>query len=305
MPSKTTIQSSEYHSLTPGALVRCLVSMTKPGIIGGNIITALAGFSFGVQQTLKLTDLFATMAGIVFIIASAGVVNNFIDRDIDRLMSRTQHRASLYTSLSPFYIMLYALCLLTAGSLALYLFTNTLATTVALTGFFIYIVPYTLWLKRRSHWSTLVGSFAGATPPVIAYCAATNLFDHNAIFLFIVLLTWQMPHFMAISLYRSYDFKAAAIPTLPQVKGSAYTQYSILFWITLFLITLCLPFLNGRLHSIPFIIMIITGSFWLGYGLYNTMAYMSVKSWGRGMFLISLVVIFIISGLLCFEALWR
>ncbi|MCY4177591.1 MAG: heme o synthase [Endozoicomonadaceae bacterium] len=275
------------------------ISITKPGIVAGNLITAIAGFFFGAKGILYPLSLFSMMAGTIFIIASACVFNNFIDQDIDRLMPRTAYRTSLFESLSKYSILSYATILLISGSSILYFFTGILPLLVALAGFIVYLLFYTLWLKRRSTWSTLIGSISGATPPVIGYCAATHRFDDTAILLCLLLITWQMPHFLAISLYRLRDYNAAFIPVLPELRGKLYTQIHMLCWILLFVICIALLAIKGNIHWFYFSLVLVSSLSWFVYGCATLLQKMLFYKWGKQMFLISLINIFLASIMLC------
>ena len=280
-------------------LIRHLLAVTKPGIIAGNLFTAIGGFAFASAGSLDYAHLFFVLISLLLIIASAGVFNNYIDRDIDPLMERTQYRAMVTGQLSAGVMLLYGSLLFVAGAAILYLQNNHLVLAVTTAGFLLYIVPYSLWLKRNSSWGTFIGSFSGAIPPVAGYCAVSGQLDTGAAILFFILVAWQMAHFSAIALYRLKDYQAASIPVLPAVKGLAYTQKNILIWIGLF--SLALVMLNfyrdqGWLYLIA---TAGSGLCWLGYGVRGMLRQSPAKQWGRQMFFISLISIFIFSGALC------
>src|SRR5208282_3822889 len=111
--------------------------------------------------------------------------------------------------------------------------TNPLAVSVAFAAFFIYVVLYGFW-KRRKTVATLVGSIAGAIPPVVGYVAVSNRLDVGAWILFSILVLWQMPHFFAIAMYRLEDYKAASVAVLPAVKGIYATKVQMLLYILAF-----------------------------------------------------------------------
>src|SRR5207237_330396 len=113
---------------------------------------------------------------------------------------------------------LYGAFLGVAGFLALWIFTNIKTVMVALSGFVIYVAAYGFF-KRRSSLGTIIGSFAGATPPVVGYLAVADQFDKAAIILFLILLLWQMPHFYSIAIYRLKDYRSAGLPVLPLKKS--------------------------------------------------------------------------------------
>ena len=84
---------------------------------------------------------------------------------------------------------------------------------------FVYIVIYTMWLKRTSTWSTSIGGISGAMPPVIGYCAVTDPVDAGAWILFALLFLWQPAHFWSLAIRRVEEYRAAGFPLLPVVKG--------------------------------------------------------------------------------------
>ena len=105
----------------------------------------------------------------------------------------------------------------------------------------VYVLVYSLWLKRLSTLGTTLGGIAGAVPPVAGYVAATNHLDMGAVILFFILFFWQMPHFYAISIYRPKDFAAASLPVLPIKKNIRYTKISMLVYIVAFTIAAVAP----------------------------------------------------------------
>ena len=168
--------------------------LTKPGIIYGNALTAVAGFFLASSQDIDWRLLLAAVLGLSFVIASACVFNNYVDREIDARMTRTSSRALAAGHISPHYALLFGLALLVLGILVLHYYTTPLALWVATFGFVVYVFLYTP-LKPRSASALYVGAIAGATPPVVGYVAVTNTFDLYTLVLFAALYVWQIPHF--------------------------------------------------------------------------------------------------------------
>ena len=188
--------------------------VTKPGIIFGNLISVVGGFFLSSKGSLELDLFLATLVGVSLVIASGCVFNNYIDRDIDCLMERTRNRVLVQGLIGPRATLGYATGLGIVGVALLY-WVNPLSAALGGLGFVVYVGLYTLWLKRRSVYGTLVGSLSGATPPVIGYCAVSNEFDSGALILLLIFSLWQMPHSYAIAIFRFKDYQAAAIPVLP------------------------------------------------------------------------------------------
>ena len=264
------------------------LSITKPGIIFGNAVTVLGGYFLGSQTHINVWLLLATLLGMSLIIASGCVFNNYIDRDIDRLMERTKDRVMVRGLISPNIAITYGFLLGVLGFTVLYLMTNPLTLIIAFIGLFIYVGSYSLWLKRRSTLGTVIGGIAGAVPPVAGYCAVTNRFDAGAIILFLILFFWQMPHFYAISIYRLKDFSAASIPILPLKKNIPYTKISMLIYIVAFIIVSVLPSLFGYAGYVYFATALCLGLIWFYLGLQGIRS-QDNKVWSRKMFLFSII----------------
>jgi len=216
-------------------MIKDYYSLTKPGIIFGNAIPAVAGFFLASKGHPNAGLFIAMLVGISFVIASACVFNNYIDRDIDKFMARTKKRALPTGIISGRNALLYAIVLGVIGFSLLLFYTNLLTTFVGFVGFFVYIVLYGI-SKRRSVYGTIVGSIAGAVPPVVGYVAVTNNFDMGALLLFLILVIWQMPHFYAIAIFREDDYAAASIPVLPIKQGIKATKIHMVLYIAAFLI---------------------------------------------------------------------
>ncbi len=175
--------------------------LTKPGIIYGNALTVVAGFLLASKGNVNLLTLVTTVIGVSLVIGSGCVFNNYIDRDIDRVMSRTEKRALVLGHIPTINAMVFGAVLGVVGFALLGIFSSNLVVLIGLIGYIDYIVLYGI-SKRKSVHGTLIGSVSGATPIVAGYCAVTGRIDSAAIILFFVLATWQMPLFYAIAMYR-------------------------------------------------------------------------------------------------------
>lgn len=268
------------------------LSVIKPGIIIGNVITLCGGFFLGMGHHFSLSLLIITMIGMSLVIACGCTINNIVDRDIDKLMERTKNRVLVTGVLSPKRAALYAAIFGVLGFLVLALGTNWLTCLVSLVGLLVYVGTYTLWMKRKSIHSTIVGGIAGAVPPVVGYTAVTNRLDLGAAIVFFILFFWQIPHFYAISIFRKGDFSKASLPVMPLKEGVEYTQRSIRRYILLFTAVALLPTVFGYTESIYFIIALVSGVLWFLVALKKTP---DERSWARKVFFYSILVITVIS----------
>ncbi len=243
----------------------CYFSLTKPGIIFGNLITTIGGF-YLVKPHESVILLLFTLLGISLVIASGCVFNNYIDRDIDKLMERTKNRPSAQGLVSTKKLLFFGTFLGLLGFFVLFYFTNVLAALVALLGFFFYTVVYSLYFKRASSYGTVIGSISGAVPPIVGYCAASYTVDAGAIILFFMLVFWQMPHSYAIAIYRLEDYAAAKIPVLPVKKGLYYTKISMLAYTVIFAILSTLPTFCGYTGKYYLATAILLSVYWIYIG---------------------------------------
>lgn len=270
-------------------MLKTYYMLTKPGIIMGNVITMAAGFALASQGQIDYLLFLETLLGLGFVIASAGVFNSYLDRAADAKMSRTKDRPLVKGTISPQNALLFASLLGFIGVYILGFYTNLLTVFVAFTGFFVYLVLYAFW-KYRSFYGTLVGSIAGAVPPVVGYCAVSNRLDAGAFILFMILLLWQMPHFFAIAIYHLKDYSAASIPVLPIQRGIPVTKIHMLLYIIAFTLTALMLTIMGYTGPIYLMIAALLGLSWLAlcaYGFNNS----NDTLWARKMFVYSLVVI--------------
>src|SRR5262249_4458865 len=147
------------------------------------------------------------LVGMGLIIASACIFNNYIDRELDAKMARTQKRALVTHEISVAAALLFAIALGAAGFVVLSR-TNPLTVAVGPTAIITYVIFYG-WARRHSVHGTLVGTIPGAASLVAGYTAATGRLDTAAWLLFAIMVVWQMAHFYSIATYRLADYKAA------------------------------------------------------------------------------------------------
>lgn len=273
--------------------------LTKPGIIMGNLVTVGAGFLLASKGVMDFWLFLTTLIGIAFIMASACVFNNYIDRQIDEAMKRTQNRPLVKGLISGSRAIVFATLLGIAGGLILFLWTNVLTLVIAAVGFFVYVILYSLW-KRHTVYGTAIGSVAGAVPPVIGYCAVSNQFNIEACILFTMMVLWQMPHFFAIAIYHLDDYAAAKIPVLPIEKGILRTKIHMICYILGFLLVATMLTLLGYTGYVYFCVMMSLGLAWLALSILGFKNH-DDRLWGCRMFRLSLITIIAICMVIPFD----
>jgi protoheme IX farnesyltransferase len=270
-------------------MIKAYMLLTKPGIVLGNLLTAAAGFALGLRGIAPWWQWGGTLSGIALIIASGCVWNNWIDRRADQKMVRTARRGLAAGIVSELGARLWGTLLGGTSLWILYETTSLLTMILALLGFGIYVGIYS-FLKYHSIQATLVGSVAGAMPPLAGYASAKGDIDLVGGVVFLILVFWQMPHFLAIALYRSHEYEKAGIPTYPSVKGVASTQRQMKLYTLLFtLSSLTLGYVSPSLGWVYVTIMSASTLYWM-YILFQR-PIERYAAWGRSMFRWSLVVI--------------
>ena len=168
-----------------------------------SVATAMAGFALGVNGTWTFLLLSATLTGTALSAAGAAALNQWWERDYDRLMKRTRDRPLPAGRMQASDALISGLILSLSGVSCLALFANPLSAALAAATVLSYILVYTP-LKRITSLNTIVGAVPGALPPLIGWTAARGTVNAEGLTLFAVLFLWQMPHFLAIAwLYRA------------------------------------------------------------------------------------------------------
>ena len=276
------------------------LAISKTGIVMSNLITVFAGLylaSHYTGTTLAADPLTALLVllGSALIIAGGCALNNYIDRDVDHLMERTKDRPTVSGQLSGKQTLTYGLILALLGTLFLSMTTVT-AAGIGLAGLFVYVVLYSMWTKRTTTLNTIVGSFAGAVPPLIGWAAIDPGLHPIAWALFLIMFIWQPPHFLALAMKRVDEYRAAGIPMLPVVAGFAVTKRQII-WYTAVLIPVSLLIADfGVIYTVSALLL---GGGWLALGLSGLRAKDDVK-WARQMFVYSLNYLTILFVLMIF-----
>jgi len=275
--------------------------LTKPGIIMGNLVTTAGGFALASKGNFSFLLFLATLLGLGLIIASSCVCNNLIDRTSDKKMKRTQNRPLVTGAISTRSAAYFAVGLGIAGTVALALLTNLLTLFIALFGFVVYVTIYSFSKYHTVH-GTLIGSVAGAVPPVVGYCAASNHLDLGAYILFAMIVLWQMPHFFAIAIYRKSDYDAASIPVVPLVRGIKNTKIQMVLY-TIAFTAVSLQLTIFHYTGLAYLIVAaFLGLTWLALAI-TGFTTQDDNKWARKMFIFSLITIMGLSITIPFSVL--
>ncbi|SDE33523.1 protoheme IX farnesyltransferase [Bhargavaea beijingensis] len=270
------------------SFMKDFLALIKIGIVNSNVITAFTGFflaiQFGGRHFLdELDSLFYVIIGSALIVAGAAAMNNLIDRDIDPIMSRTKSRPTVTGRFKVTPVLAMSVGFMLVGEILLFS-ASTTAGLLGIAGIFSYVVLYSMWSKRKHASNTIVGSISGAMPPLIGWAAVEPSLGPGAWALFLIMFAWQPPHFYAIAMRRTEEYRAAGIPMLPVVKGFARTKKSMLAWV---LVLFPLPFLLPQLGWAFMILATALNAGWLFIALKGFRAKDDIK-WATSMFVYSL-----------------
>lgn len=194
-----------------------LISLTKPRLSSLVLFTMASGIWLA-PGSISPTRVVAAVLATAGIVAAANALNCYLERDVDRLMARTRNRPLPSGRMDPQIALWFGVSLGTISLPALMLATNILTGLLGLTALLLYVLVYTP-MKARSYAAMLVGAVPGALPTLMGWTAVTGSIDPPALVLFAILFIWQIPHFIAISLFRKNEYAAAGLKSLPLERG--------------------------------------------------------------------------------------
>ncbi len=248
--------------------IKTYFELTKPGIVLSNTLAVIAG-AFLAGSTLDSIPLMAflgVVVGTALVIASAGVINNYTDRSIDAQMARTKSRALASGQFSGVTALTYGVILGLLGFGLLIVFTNLLTVMLGLLAYVVYTVLYGI-AKRASEHGTLVGSIAGALPPVAGYTAITNHLDVATLLLFVIWVAWQMAHFYSIAIFRRAEYQAAGVPLLTVVRGVRPAKEQIVIYAAAYIVAIFELTIAGYTGVTFMLVMAAVGAVWLALSI--------------------------------------
>ncbi len=206
------------------------VALTKPRIIELLLITTVPTMIVAERGLPDLWLIVATVVGGSLAAGGANAVNMYVDRDIDRLMKRTEGRPLVTGEIEPRNALVFSLALLAAAGAWLAGFVNPLSAVLALSAAAFYVFVYTLWLKRTSRQNIVIGGAAGCMPVLVGWAAVTNTVDWEPVVLFGVIFLWTPPHFWALAVKYRDDYSAANVPMMPSVASLSSTARQIVIY---------------------------------------------------------------------------
>jgi protoheme IX farnesyltransferase len=230
--------------------VGAYLALTKPRIIELLLVTTVPAMFIAARGVPPVWLIAATLFGGSLSAASANVINCYLDRDIDQVMRRTARRPLPAHRVAPAAALRFGVALGVAGFVWLWALVNLLSALLATAAILFYVFVYTLGLKRRSTQNIVIGGAAGAVPVLVGWAAVTGQVGLPALVLFAIVFYWTPPHFWALSLRFTEDYRAAGVPMLPVVRGPRETSHQILYYALLLVAVTLLLYPAGHMGPV-------------------------------------------------------
>tara|TARA_B100001113_G_scaffold148260_1_gene121613 strand:+ start:917 stop:1846 length:930 start_codon:yes stop_codon:yes gene_type:complete len=304
MSNVTSVTNKDYQLRSFIKLkVNDYISLLKPRVMSLSIFTSIVGMIIA-PGSLDLLTSFLVILAITIGSGASGALNMWYERDTDALMARTKDRVLPRKRISPLGALVYGTVLAIFSVCLLYYVSNLLAASLLALTIFYYIFVYTIWLKKRTPQNIVIGGAAGAFPPLIGWASVSGSLSLEILLLFLLIFLWTPPHFWALALYQSDDYKKAGIPMMPIVVGDKKTvTMIILYSFTLLPVTMMMSYyysiffaISSAVLGISFIYLALNLRTFLGEGQ------MFVKK-AQTLFYFSIIYLFNIFAILLIDNL--
>lgn len=221
------------------------LEITKPRLVALVLWTVTVGFLLASRAPFNLLLLFKTLAGTALVAAGSMVLNQYLEREADAQMRRTENRPLPSGRMRPEEALIFGVLLSLGGILVLATGVNLLAACLSALTLGSYLFLYTP-LKKKTSLCTLLGAIPGAIPPVIGWAAARRELGFEPWILFSILFVWQLPHFLAIAWIYREDYTRAGFQMLSVVDptGERVSRQMMIYSLALYLLSFA-PALTG------------------------------------------------------------
>ena len=206
---------------TARSVLRSYVALTKPRIIELLLITTIPTMFLAAGGFPSLWLILATMIGGYLAAGGANALNMYLERDIDAMMKRTRNRPIPSGAVSPRAALIFGITISVVSALWLGVLVNWASAALAVGAILLYVVFYTMILKRRTSQNIVWGGIAGCMPVLIGWSAVTGTVSWTAVLLFMVIFFWTPPHYWPLAEKFSKDYAAAGVPMLPVVASKS------------------------------------------------------------------------------------
>lgn len=206
------------------------LALTKPRVIELLLVSTFPTMIFAERGMPSLWLMISTLVGGAMAAGASGAFNCYIDRDMDKLMKRTKGRPLVTGDLTPREALVFSWVLAIASLVVLWVGTNPLTTALGLAAILLYVVFYTMILKRRTAQNIVWGGIAGCMPVLIAWAAVTEKIEWPAVILFLVIFLWTPPHYWPLSMKYADDYNAASVPMLGAIANARRVSVQVVLY---------------------------------------------------------------------------
>jgi protoheme IX farnesyltransferase len=245
--------------------LRQYYSLTKPRVVQLIVFCAVIGMLLAEPGWPNLERALFATAGIWLVAAAAAAFNCLVEEKIDAKMARTAWRPTAKGELTHTQTLLFSGVLCSLGSGLLYVFVNPLTMWLTFATFVGYAVVYTVMLKPLTPQNIVIGGASGAMPPVLGWAAMTGEVGPEALMMCLIIFLWTPPHFWALALYRTEDYRRAGLPMLPVTHGGEYTALQVLLYTLVLFAATLLPFVHGMSGWLYLAAAVALGAVFIGY----------------------------------------
>lgn len=274
----------------------CLVELAKPSITRMVLVTTACGAAIVPGRIRDYGKLGWALVGTSLIVAAANALNMYLEGDVDALMTRTRGRPIPSGRLPAETALWFGVALAFVGLPILDFWVNPLTAFIGGVSLLSYVLVYTP-MKRISSLAVWVGAVPGAAPPLMGWTSVTGTVSVAGLSLFLLLFIWQIPHFHAIALFRTAEYRRAGLVVLPASRGVDYTKRTIVVLLAVQLAVSALPALVGLGGLAYGAVASVSGAVYFGWGLAGLRPGAGPK-WARSLFFASLPYLLVLFGVL-------
>lgn len=235
--STPSISTAPRESGTPGEQkigfvrkAKAYLHLTKPQVIELLLVTTAPTMMFAAGGMPNLWLILNTMMGGAMAAGASGAFNCYIDREADRKMKRTEKRPLVTGELTDKEALVFAWILAVISIVYLFFLVNPLASALGVVAILLYVVFYSLILKRRTTQNIVWGGLAGCMPVFIAWAAVENRITWAAVVLFLVIFLWTPPHYWPLSMKYAEDYQRAGIPMLGAIASAKSVSVQVVLY---------------------------------------------------------------------------
>lgn len=279
----------------PSAVVLDYLALTKPRLSALVLFTTAGGMWLS-GRGLSPWQWLLTLLGTAGTVGAANAFNCYLERDSDRHMRRTAKRPLPARRMLPAHAVRFAVVLALLSLPVLSLGSNLLTGALGLLALLSYVLAYTP-LKSRTHWAMQVGGIPGALPPLMGWTAATGKIELPGLVLFAILYVWQLPHFIAIALFRKEEYLAAGLTSLALQKGDETARRHAVGYLAVLLPVSLTPYFT-HVAGVPYLVSaVVLGLGFLAVGVQGWLTG-GDERWARRLFISSLIYLTVLFAVL-------